>query len=60
VLTPAGLAMALRSVLRPCYPAPGPAEAPVLAQDTLYRRRARHGRTRAGLRPRTTLVRPAA
>ena len=67
VLTPAGLAAALHSVWPPSYssfrPA-GPAGcAPVLAQDTMSRRqarRARNSRVRAGIRHRTTLVRPAA
>jgi hypothetical protein len=67
VLTPAGLAMALHSVQQPWYssfhPA-GPAScAPVLAQHTMSRRqarRARHSRVRAGIRHRTTLLRPAA
>ena len=67
VLTPAGLAMALHSVWRPSYssfrPA-GPAGcAPVLVQDTMSRRQARHARNprgRAGTRHRTTLLRPAA
>jgi hypothetical protein len=57
VLTPAGLAMALRSVLRPSYSSFRPAEpagcGPVLAQDT------RTPRGRAGLWHRATL-RPAA
>src|SRR5580693_2425839 len=69
LLSPAGLALALRAVLRPSYsPLPyssfGPAEpvvgAPVLAQDTLSRRQARHARSRAGVRHRTTLLHPAA
>jgi serine/threonine protein kinase len=55
VLTPAGLAMALRSVQRPSYPPVHPAEptrpAPV---------RPRHVRARGGVRHRTTLLRPAA
>jgi hypothetical protein len=62
LLTPAGLAMALRSVLRPSYSPFGPAEsigcAPDPAQDSMSRRQARHGR--AGVRHRTTLLRPAA
>jgi len=57
-LTPAGLAMALRSVLQPSYSSFQPAEpagcAPDLAQDTVSRR------ARAGVRHRTTLLRPAA
>ena len=64
VLTPAGLAMALRSVQRPSYSSFGPAElagcTPVLAQGTMSRRQARHARARAGVRHRTTLLRPAA
>jgi len=67
VLTPAGLAMALRSVLRPSYPSFRPAEpadcAPLPAEGTMSRRRARHAgslRGRAGIRHRTTLLRPAA
>ena len=67
VLTPAGLAMALRSVLRPSYPSFRPAEpadcAPVPAEDTMSRRRARYAgslRGWAGIRHRTTLLRPAA
>ena len=58
VLTPAGLAMALRSVLQPSYSSFHPAEpagcAPDLAQDTVSRR------AKAGVRHRTTLLRPAA
>jgi hypothetical protein len=61
VLTPAGLAMALRSVLRPSYSPFRPLEAagcaPVLARESISRR-ARHAR--AGVRHRTTLLRPAA
>jgi len=57
-LTPAGLAMALRSVLQPSYSSFHPAEpagcAPDLAQETVSRR------ARAGVRHRTTLLRPAA
>ena len=64
VLSPAGLAVALRAVLRPSYSSFGPAEpaggAPVLAQDTVSRRQARHARSRAGVRHRTTLLHPAA
>jgi hypothetical protein len=64
VLTPAGLAMALRSVQRPSYSpvrATEPAGCtPVLAQDTASRRQARHARSRAGIRHRTSLLRPAA
>jgi hypothetical protein len=57
VLSPAGLAMALRSVLQPSYPSFHPAEpagcAPDLAQDAVPRR------ARAGVRHRNTLS-PAA
>ena len=64
VLTPAGLAMALRSVLRPSYSSFRPAEPascpPVLAPDAMSGRQARHARMRAGIRHRTTLLRPAA
>jgi hypothetical protein len=64
VLTPAGLAMALHSVQRPSYSPVRAAEpagcAPVLAKDTASRRQARHARSRAGVRHRTTLLRPAA
>ena len=64
VLTPAGLAMALRLVQRPSYSSFRPGEpagsTPVLAQDSMSRRQARHARSRAGVRHRTTLVRPAA
>jgi hypothetical protein len=80
VLSPAGLAVALRAVLRPSYsplpssPAPysplpysslpyssfGAGSAAVPAQDTLSRRQARHARSRAGVRHRTTLLHPAA
>jgi hypothetical protein len=67
VLTPAGLAMALHSVQQPSYSPfrpDGPAGcAPVLAHDTMSRRQARHARNsrvRAGIRHRTTLLRPAA
>ncbi|MGH3154294.1 MAG: hypothetical protein ACRDOB_26715, partial [Streptosporangiaceae bacterium] len=63
VLTPAGLAMALRSVQRASYQPFDPAEpagfGQVPAQDGLSRR-ARHARTRAGVRHRTTLLHPAA
>jgi hypothetical protein len=67
VLTPAGLAMALRSVQRPSYSSFRPGEpvgcAPVLAEDTMSRRQARHAkipRGRVGIRHRPTLLRPAA
>ncbi len=63
VLSPAGLAMALRSVQRPSYQPFDAAEpagcVPVLAQDGVSRR-ARHARARSGVRHRTTLLRPAA
>jgi hypothetical protein len=63
VLTPAGLAVALNSVHRPSYRPFDPAEparcAPASAQDG-ESRRARHARTRSGVRLRTTLLRPAA
>jgi len=65
VLTPAGLAMALHSVLEPSYspfrPA-GPAGcAPILAREAISRQQARHARrVRAGIRHRATLLRPAA
>ena len=65
VLSPAGLAVALRAVLRPSYsplpysPLPG-RSGPVLAQDTVSRREARHARSRDGVRHRTTLLHPAA
>ena len=58
VLSPAGLAVALRAVLRPSYSPlpyslptrrrPGRAAPAVLAQDTVSRRQARHARSRAG------------
>ena len=64
VLSPAGLAVALRAVLRPSYSPFGPAEpagsAPGPAQDTVSRRQARHAMSRAGVRHRTTLLHPAA
>jgi hypothetical protein len=67
VLTPAGLAMALHSAQQPSYSLFRPARpagcAPVLAQDTMSRRQARHARNsriRTGIRHRTTLLRPAA
>jgi len=67
VLTPAGLAMALNAVQQPSYSSFRPAEpagcAPVLARGTMSRRRtrrARNSRIRAGIRHRTTLLRPAA
>jgi hypothetical protein len=67
-LTPAGLAMALRGVQRPSIrlvetpevdvhpPVQPPVQPPV---HPPVRPRARHARTRAGLRHRTTLLRPA-
>ena len=64
VLTPAGLAMALHSVWQPSYWSFRPVGcAPVLARGTMSRRQARHARNarvRAGIRHRTTLLRPAA
>jgi hypothetical protein len=63
VLTPAGLAMALHSVLQPSYSLFRPTEpagcAPVLARDAISRRQARHARG-VGFRHRATLLRPAA
>jgi serine/threonine protein kinase len=52
-LTPAGLAMALRSVQRPSYASLRPAGPPRQAPT-------RHARPRNGVRHRTTLLRPAA
>jgi hypothetical protein len=64
LLTPAWLATALRSVLRPSYSSFDPAEpagwTTVRAQQTGPRRQARHARSRAGVRHRTTLLDPAA
>jgi hypothetical protein len=74
VLSPAGLAVALRAVLRPSYsplpysPLPYPSFGPagpagstaVVAQDTVSRRLARHARSRDGVRQRATLLHPAA
>jgi hypothetical protein len=57
-LTPAGLAMALRSVQRPSYPTLRPGSVPVLAREAMSGRHARILRPR-GARRRTTL-RPAA
>ena len=58
-LTPAGLAAALRSVVRPSYQAFEAQEpetcAPVVALEDMSRRRARHAR----IRERATLLRPA-
>ncbi len=63
VLTPAGLATALHSVLRPSYSSFRPAEAaggaPVLARDVMSRRQARYA-TEVGFRHRATLLHPAA
>jgi serine/threonine protein kinase len=53
VLTPAALAMALRSVQRPSW-------ASVRSAEPLRSAPARHARTRAGVRHRTTLLRSAA
>jgi hypothetical protein len=61
VLTPAGLATALHSVLLPSFRPAGCA--PVLAREAVYRRQARHARNarvRAGIRHRAALLRPAA
>jgi hypothetical protein len=56
--TPAGLAMALRMVQRPSYQLDEAVTAPpVQANRSVPRRHARHAR--AGLRHRTTLLRPA-
>ena len=66
VLSPAGLAVALRAVLRPssapCAPSASFAagEPAVAAQDLVFRRQARHARSRPGVRHRTTLLHPAA
>jgi hypothetical protein len=65
-LSPAGLAVALRSVQRPSYSSFGPSSRQgepmgrlaVPAQDPVSRRQARHAR--AGVRHRTTLLHPAA
>ncbi|HWN60975.1 MAG TPA: hypothetical protein VNO25_09930, partial [Streptosporangiaceae bacterium] len=46
VLSPAGLAVALRAVLRPSYSSFRAGEPTVLAQDTMSRRQARHARNR--------------
>jgi hypothetical protein len=54
-LSPAGLAVALGA----CYSTRA-SGAPVLGQDAVSRRQARHARSRAGVRHRTTLLRPAA
>ena len=63
LLTPAGLATALRSVQRPTYRPYDAQEpenpAPVVALDALSRRWARHARTRTGVRHRTSPLRPA-
>ena len=63
VLTPAGLAMALRSVLRPSYQAEPAGYGPALAQDPMPWQQVRYAKTpraRAGFRHRTTLLDPAA
>jgi len=60
--TPAGLAMALRMVQRPSYQLEGQEAGPVVrpgGQRQAQRQEARHARTRAGFRRRTTLLRPA-
>jgi hypothetical protein len=64
-LSPAGLAVALRAVLRPSYSSLPyssfrTGEPTGLAQDTMSRRQARHARSRDGVRHRTTLLHPAA
>jgi serine/threonine protein kinase len=68
VLSPAGLAVALRSVQRPSYASFGTSVRPaepmgriaVPAQDPVSRRQARHAAGRSGIRHRTTLLHPAA
>jgi hypothetical protein len=76
MLSPAGLAVALRSVQRPSYssfrpvepaariavPAqdPGSGADPVSGAGPVSGRQARHARIRAGVRHRTTLLHPAA
>jgi hypothetical protein len=68
VLSPAGLAVALRAVLRPSSassvsPASssfGTDEPAGPAQDLVFRPQARHARSRPGVRHRTTLLHPAA
>ena len=60
VLSPAGLAVALRAVLRPSYSSFRAGEPAVLTQDAVPPRQARHARNRVGVRHRTTLLRPAA
>jgi hypothetical protein len=64
VLTPAGLAMALHAVQRPSSLQFRPVEpagcAPDAGRDATLRRLARHTKTRAGIRHRTTLLHPAA
>jgi hypothetical protein len=65
VLTPAGLAMALHSLLEPSYspfrPAGPTGCTPILAREAISRQQARHARrVRAGIRHRATLLRPAA
>ena len=56
--TAAGLALALSMVQRPSYQLASPEEETASAADR-GRRRARHARTQAGFRHRTTLLRPA-
>ena len=75
VLSPAGLAVALRAVLRPSswsfassassassasFASFAAGEPAVAAQDPVFRRQARHARSRPGVRHRTTLLHPAA
>jgi len=72
VPSPAGLAVALRSVLRPSHSAAAysaayssaayssAGRAPAQAQDPVSRRQARHAAGRPGIRHRTTLLHPAA
>ena len=60
VLTPAGLATALRSVLRPSYSSFGPAEPTGWTTVGAQNAGPRHARSRAGVRHRTTLLDPAA
>ena len=59
--TPAGLAMALRMVQRPSYQLVSPEDADFAATRVPpSRRKARHARSRAGLLPRTALLRATA
>jgi serine/threonine protein kinase len=68
VISPAGLAVALRSVLRPSHSASAyssaayssAGRAPAPTQDPVSRRQARHAAGRTGIRHRTTLLHPAA